>query len=586
MALQRYTLPVDGTIPVQALLYTDEQLYASQEGVGIYDGLQKSPPHQSGTIYTTSHRLFYIDVKDPENISFSLDLAHVSRTEYYAGLFTSSPKVTLHLFGKAGSRSSASLAAPGTFANDTGERWECEVCGCKNWISAGHSPSSTQVCELCGVPRPSASTHSSSSPLSSTEPLSKSLPPTPRSSSPTTPDTLACPACTFLNHSSLRECEVCGTQLPAPASSSSSSRFAAKSAPATRPVSPDTDDDDGGGSADGKKMMRVSFRKGGDKPFYAVLKRSLQGKAWEVLRCFSFNHLACNDASIHLAGILRNVETSAQGRDTDLKNALQDLEALMIKARDMVKLAGELNEKLTSATSTTAVDSNSNSGTTTPTSSTTHELPEEATFIRSSLAQLGLQMTDVPVTNDMIKDEDKWVNELAKELAGVLKGMMKDRGIIALDEVWGGWNRARGVALLPPTTLLLVLPHLPNYTSPQIHKRTFVKSGLSVLHAPRYTPQAFSDRLVSYLMSEGPKTTMEVAILEEITVALTKEMIDDAEMRGDVVRDDMESYFVGDSEVREGGGDGLVGVGVGEAAVKWWPNVFAGYLWDGEAFDD
>jgi ESCRT-II complex subunit VPS36 len=119
----------------------------------------------------------------------------------------------------------------------------------------------------------------------------------------------------------------------------------------------------------------------------------------------------------------------------------------MIKARDMVKLAEELNEKLTSATSTTAVDSSSNSGTTTAdsTSSTSHELPEEATFIRSSLAQLGLQMTDVPVTNDMIKDEDKWVNELAKELAGVLKGMMKDRGIIALDEVWGGWNRARGV---------------------------------------------------------------------------------------------------------------------------------------------
>ncbi|EKM74142.1 hypothetical protein AGABI1DRAFT_109975 [Agaricus bisporus var. burnettii JB137-S8] len=62
MALQRYMLPVDGTIPVQALLYTDEQLYASQEGVGIYNGLQKSPPHQSGTIYTTSHQLFYIVV--------------------------------------------------------------------------------------------------------------------------------------------------------------------------------------------------------------------------------------------------------------------------------------------------------------------------------------------------------------------------------------------------------------------------------------------------------------------------------------------------------------------------------------------
>jgi ESCRT-II complex subunit VPS36 len=29
-------------------------------------------------------------------------------------------------------------------------------------------------------------------------------------------------------------------------------------------------------------MIKLSFRKGGDKAFYAVLKRSLMGKAWEV----------------------------------------------------------------------------------------------------------------------------------------------------------------------------------------------------------------------------------------------------------------------------------------------------------------
>jgi len=51
---------------------------------------------------------------------------------------------------------------------------------------------------------------------------------------------------------------------------------------------------------------------------------------------------------------------------------------------------------------------------------TLHELPEEAIFIRSSLAQLGLQVSNVPVTNDMITDEKKWVNELARELAEVL----------------------------------------------------------------------------------------------------------------------------------------------------------------------
>ena len=38
MILQKYTRSVDGTIPVVALLYNDEESYASQDGVGIYDG--------------------------------------------------------------------------------------------------------------------------------------------------------------------------------------------------------------------------------------------------------------------------------------------------------------------------------------------------------------------------------------------------------------------------------------------------------------------------------------------------------------------------------------------------------------------
>ena len=135
-------------------------------------------------------------------------------------------------------------------------------------------------------------------------------------------------------------------------------------------------------------------------------------------------------------GILRTVETSAQGRETHMKDALQDLEALMVKAKDMVKLAAELNDKLTIASTSRTLRN--------------HSEPEEATFIRSSLSQLGLQMSNTPVTLDMMTDERRWFEELARELAGVLQGttkagIMKERGIIALDEVWGSWNRARGV---------------------------------------------------------------------------------------------------------------------------------------------
>jgi ESCRT-II complex subunit VPS36 len=140
-----------------------------------------------------------------------------------------------------------------------------------------------------------------------------------------------------------------------------------------------------------------------------------------------------------LDGLVRGVETSAKSAQLDMNDALKDLDALMIKAREMVRLAGELNERLTAATDLNG----SSSGTE----------PETATFIRSSLAQLGLQMTDVPVTLDMARDEKRWYEQLARELAPVLQGtggksgtgLMGDRGIIPLDEVWGAWNRARGV---------------------------------------------------------------------------------------------------------------------------------------------
>ena len=141
----------------------------------------------------------------------------------------------------------------------------------------------------------------------------------------------------------------------------------------------------------------------------------------------------------------------------------------MMKAKDLVQLAAELNEKLTASSTTTmtptpassmsavaspGTQSSSLFSTTTLVPSTE---PEEAKFIRSSLAQLGLQMPNAAVTLDMIRDERRWIEELARELASVLQGspddiigpksvgIMKERGIIGLDEVWGGWNRARGV---------------------------------------------------------------------------------------------------------------------------------------------
>jgi len=212
---------------VRALLYDDEELLASQEGVGIYDGLVKSGEHEMGVVYVSTHRLFYVDGRRPGVHSFAVDLAGVGKTESYGGLFKSSPKVTLH------------FAAPAeTTSNDNGG-WVCMVCSYQN--PPGLSPSAARICALCGVPRAST--------------------PTPAPSPSPSPAEVACAACTFLNERSRSVCEMCGGALVGESESGPDTRV---------------------GTPDGGDVIRLSFRKGGDRAFYAVLRRSLLGKAWEA----------------------------------------------------------------------------------------------------------------------------------------------------------------------------------------------------------------------------------------------------------------------------------------------------------------
>lgn len=212
--------------------------------------------------------------------SFAMDLSHVARTEHYAGLFTSSPKVTLYLHPPT-SLGHASSSNPAPQDDPAFQLWTCDVCNHRN--PPGLSPAASRICALCGVPRSDAASASIAGPLSSSTPLSRvstSSPASPRPVSPpsVTNDETACPVCTFINHPALATCEMCSTPLPkrvVPPRASQSVH--AKSAPASRPASPLPE-------AEGPdpRMIRLSFRKGGDKAFYAVLRRSLLGKGWEV----------------------------------------------------------------------------------------------------------------------------------------------------------------------------------------------------------------------------------------------------------------------------------------------------------------
>ncbi len=251
-------------------------------------------------------------------------------------------------------------------------------------------------------------------------------------------------------------------------------------------------------------------------------------------------------------------EDTANAQNEDLSDSLKDLEVFMSKAKAMVDLAQTLNEKLTAQEE--AFERQRALEPSLQTNPTTIQpiIPEEMKFLRNSMAQLGL--ASAAITPDMVKDERMYEEELAKELIDVLLGRGRNngllgvhRGIISLDEVWRGWNRARGVggwsfmrltrllrqtqALIPPSTLVSVLPHACKLAAGKVDLRRF-SSGLSVLHDSRYSHTAFAARLTRTLSEEGPRMTMEIALQERMTVGLSEQLVDAVEDDGRVVKDE------------------------------------------------
>lgn len=160
--------------------------------------------------------------------------------------------------------------------------WTCGVCGYVNAGTpselGGSGISSTATkCGLCGVAFSSVRAQATS--LPPTRPVTPriSAPATPIT--PTTPSTLqnnslqiACPACTFLNHRSLSDCEICSTPLPKLSSALASPAPAVASSapvPAAPPINGEMD------------IIRLSFRKGGEKDAYRKLKSVLSIRGWE-----------------------------------------------------------------------------------------------------------------------------------------------------------------------------------------------------------------------------------------------------------------------------------------------------------------
>jgi ESCRT-II complex subunit VPS36 len=206
-------------------------------------------------------------------------MSYIRQTEFYVGFMRSSPKITLSLGLNPTSIDQQSSVNPDEGTSEQGEDWSCPVCGHGN--PTGHTgvPRPEDKCGLCGVTYGKSSAmgpNGRATPLSTSRPSTPKPDPPPISSSATPPPEVEsrstpCPACTFLNHPSIRNCEICDTVLPRPLARQATSTSTSISTAVPSPVLDSGRND----------TIRLSFRKGGSSECYRRLKNVLSDKAWE-----------------------------------------------------------------------------------------------------------------------------------------------------------------------------------------------------------------------------------------------------------------------------------------------------------------
>ncbi|PLB50589.1 vacuolar protein sorting protein [Aspergillus steynii IBT 23096] len=533
--------PLDLTTALRPLLLPDETLLFVQDAVGLYEGKYKIPNYQNGHAYLTSHRVCYVAVDDPRKHSVAVDLKEIDRADYQAGFLKSSAKITIYPkplknnldrsrgAGASPSRSQSARSQsplpqvsgpqikPPT-SQPVNATWICPICSFANPVPSNFDPStattSTSIppCLACGIKPPFTTIlkaaiaaaasregpgmnqvtprlgHESLAPSGSTRSTVSAQPGTP----------ISCPRCTFVNHPSLLECEICSAPLA--------------TAGALRPTGGDDNRSESPApffeqgtikNTEITSCFKLSFRGGGEKTFHERLKGTLIQRKWllydappvpqQPARSTPSPNLAVTapldeilpvqtrSPAVGIAGLEQRGLEARRNNEMVIGNAFEDLEALMASAKQIVALAETLARE-----SGMANDENS---------------LEASTVLSESAAALGMI-----TTKDMLGSgaENLYLSELSRNLAEYLtddrKGILqREGGIISLIDLWAIFNRSRnGVELVSPSDFQRAAELWEKLKLP-VRLRRF-KSGLLVVQRYDWTDEKIIRQLQEWMV--------------------------------------------------------------------------------------
>lgn len=87
-------------------------------------------------------------------------------------------------------------------------------------------------------------------------------------------------------------------------------------------------------------FMKIAFKGSGFAQFKATLSQALQGQAWEPKGPLG------GEKAVGIGGLLRRAENLQLKAEANLSDAFQDIDSLMSKAGEMVKLSEVISGKL------------------------------------------------------------------------------------------------------------------------------------------------------------------------------------------------------------------------------------------------
>ena len=270
---------------------------------------------------------------------------------------------------------------------------------------------------------------------------------------------VSCPRCTFLNHPSLVSCEICGASLPASDrlngsfDSASGSRSDSPVPSLAKPAL---------GLTETPGSIKLSFRAGGEKPFYERFKSAMVQRKWllhgappvprpDQLPVSQVGYGRQGNSStlvndnlnagvermkiVGLAGLEQRGLRVRKNNEVVIGKAFEDLEALMAAAKEIAALAESFAGTISSPSAGGSL--------------------EAKALISQSATALGL-VTTKDLLGSGSNAESLYLSELSRNLAEFLTDdttgvLRREGGIMSLVDLWAVFNRARGgVELVSP----------------------------------------------------------------------------------------------------------------------------------------